>query len=148
MTTDNIPTVSLSLTFKGGLEALEFYKKAFGAEELYRMEEPKGVLAHGEIKVGNTHIYLSDESAEWHAFALPEGAMASCLFSIVTDDCDASYAQAVGAGAVSLKEPKDEFWGARAAMVKDPWGYRWSFGQLIEEVPVEEIENRVKEMDG
>ena len=75
---------------------------------------------------------------------MPEGEMASCLFSITTDTCDDDYERAVRAGAASLSEPADQFWGARTAIVKDPYGYRWSFGQMIEEVSPEELAKRAE----
>lgn len=142
------PTVVLSLTVKGGAKALDFYTAAFGAEELYRMQAPDGSIGHSEFRLGNTHIYLSDEAPDWHARAMPEGDMASCLFAIATEDCDKSYARAIKAGATSLSEPTDQFWGTRSAIVKDPYGYRWSFSQLIEELTPEEIERRAQALFG
>ena len=138
------PTVSLSLTVKDASRALSFYSEALGAEEQLRMPSPEGGVAHAEFMVGNTRIYISDEAAEWHAFAMPEGAMASCLFSIMTEDCDTSYNRAIKAGAKSLSEPMDQFWGARSALIKDPFGYRWSLIQKIEEVSPEELERRAQ----
>ena len=138
------PTVAFSLTVKDTSRALEFYTEALGAEESFRMSAPDGGVAHAEFMIGNTRIFISDESAEWHAFAMPEGATAACLFSIMTDDCDRSYDRAVKAGADSLSEPKNQFWGTRSAIIKDPFGYRWSFSQKIEEVSPEEIEKRAK----
>jgi PhnB protein len=140
------PTVSLSLTVKNTADALKFYAEAFGAEELFRMPTPDGGIAHAEFMIGNTHIYISDEAEEWHAYAMPEGATASCLFSIATENCDAAYRRAVDAGARSLSEPADQFWGMRSAIVKDPFGYRWSFGQMIEEVSAEELARRAEKL--
>jgi PhnB protein len=138
------PTVSLSLTVKDAAAALGFYSEAFGAEELLRMPSPEGDVAHAEFKIGNSLIYISGEAAEWHAFAMPEGAMAACLFSIVTEDCDTAYNRAIQAGAKSLSEPMDQFWGARSAIIKDPYGYRWSFIQKTEDVSPEELERRAQ----
>lgn len=146
MDAGSMPTVSFSLTVKNGSDALAFYQEAFGAEVLYRMDTPTGGLAHGEFRIGDTRIFISDESPEWHAVAMPDGATASCLFAIMTDDCDASYERALDAGATSLSEPKNQFWGSRSAIVKDPFGYRWSFGQTIEEVSPEELERRARDL--
>ncbi|EDY83472.1 glyoxalase family protein [Verrucomicrobiia bacterium DG1235] len=142
------PTVSFSLTVKDGNKALDFYAKAFGAKELYRMATPAGGVAHAEFQIGETKIYLSDESPEWNAFAMEEGAKASCLFSIATESCDDSFQRASEAGGEVLSEPTDMFWGARSAMIRDPYGYRWSFTQIIEEVSPEEMERRAKEAFG
>lgn len=140
------PTVSFSLTVKDASSALNFYSEALGAEELFRMPTPEGGVAHAEFMIGNTRIYISDEAADWHAFAMPEGATASCLFAIKTEDCDKSYNQAIKAGAESLGEPMNTFWGTRSAMIKDPFGYRWSFSQRIEDVSPEEIARRAQEL--
>ncbi|MCB1100266.1 MAG: VOC family protein [Verrucomicrobiae bacterium] len=138
------PTVAISLTCKRAADALDFYTKAFGAKELFRMSGPDGSVPHAEFMIGNSQIYISDESPEWHAKAMPEGSAASCLISIVTDDCDQSFARAVEAGATPLNSPQDQFWGKRSAMVRDPFGYRWSFSQHIEDVSPEEMMKRAQ----
>ena len=124
---------------------LTFYSAALGAVEVFRMPAPDGGVAHAEFLVGNTRIYISDEAEEWQAFAMPEGTTASCLFSIMTADCDSAYDRAIKAGAESMREPENQFWGMRSAIVKDPYGYRWSFSQLVEEVSPEELAKRAQE---
>ncbi len=140
------PTVTFSLTVKDTARALAFYAEAFGAEELFRMPTPDGGVAHAEFMIGNTRIYISDEYDDYHAFAMPEGTTASCLFSISTEDCDAAYRRAVDAGAQTLTEPTNQFWGTRSAVLRDPFGYRWSLTQKIEELTPEEIERRAREL--
>ncbi len=140
------PTVSFSLTVKDAAQALDFYTTAFGAKELFRMPAPDGSVAHAEFIIGNTRIYISGEAEEWHAYAMPENTMASCLFSIATEDCDAAHERATQAGAESLSPPVDQFWGARSSIIKDPYGYRWSFSQMIEELSPEEISKRAEEL--
>ena len=142
------PTVSFSLTFKDAAAALDVYKRAFGAEELFRMPMPGGGTAHAEFRLGNTRIFMSDESEEWGAFAMPEGTTASCLFSIETDDCDASHAKALREGAESISEPEDQFWGCRSSVIRDPFGYRWSFAQITEQLSPEEVMKRANELFG
>lgn len=148
MNPDTDPTVSLSLTVRDAAIALDFYARALGAKELFRLPTPDGGVAHAEFMIGNTHIYISDEAPEWHAKAMPEDGLASCLFAIMTDNCDDAYQQAVAAGAKSLGEPTDQFWGMRSAMVKDPYGYRWSFAQRIETLSPEEIMARAEKLFG
>jgi PhnB protein len=123
----------------------EILCQSLEGKELFRMPTPDGGVAHAEFMIGNTRIYISDEAAEWHAFAMPEGSMASCLFSIATDDCDGSYDRAIDAGAEALSEPQNQFWGTRSAIIKDPFGYRWSFIQRIEDVSPEDLEKRAQE---
>ena len=139
------PSVAFSLTVRDAASALKFYQNGLGAQELFRMPTPGGGVAHAEFMIGNTRIYISDEAEEWSAFAMPEGTMASCLFTIATENCDASYERAIKAGAVSLSEPQNQFWGDRSALIKDPFGYRWSFNQKTEDVSPEELEKRARE---
>ncbi len=146
MNTENTPTVSLSLTVKDAAEALDFYNRAFGIKELFRMPMPDGSVAHAEFLLGKSHMFISGESPEWNAFALPEGGTASCLFAIATDDCDAAFAKAVEAGGEALMEPADQFWGVRNAMIKDPYGYRWALNHKTEDVSPMEMERRMKEL--
>lgn len=146
MDTPTEPTVSFSLTVKDAAQALEFYANAFGAKELFRMPAPDGTVAHAEFTIGNTRIYISGEAEEWHAYAMPENTMASCLFSIGTEDCDAAHERATQAGAESLSPPADQFWGARSSIIKDPYGYRWSFNQMTEELSHEEVLKRAEKL--
>ena len=136
------PTVSVSLTVKDTAQALEFYARAFGARELLRITAPDGTIAHAEFMIGSTRIYISDEAADWHAFAPPPGAMAPCLFSVATQDCDQAHRQAVAAGATSLRSPQDQFWGVRSSIIKDPFGYRWALNQRIEVLTPDELARR------
>lgn len=144
MDTPTQPTVSISLTVKDAAQALAFYHAAFGAEERYRMTMPDGSVAHAEFTIGNTLIYISGEAEAWHAYAMPENSMAPCLFSISSDDCDASHERAVNAGAKPLSPPTNQFWGARCSIVKDPFGYRWSFSQRTEELSPEVLSKRAE----
>lgn len=142
------PRVALSLTCKRADEALAFYEKAFDAKELFKMALPDGNLAHAEMSIGGVTVFLSCEAPEWQAFAMPDGMMSSCLISITTDDCAAAFQKAVDAGASPLVEPMDQFWGERTAVVLDPFGYRWGFGEKVEELTPEEIRQRAGELYG
>lgn len=135
-------SLSVSLTVKDGFATMEFYKNAFGAEILYQLGTPETGLHHGEFNIGKTLVYISGEAPEMHANALPEGQMSPSLLSIETEDCDASFKQAVDAGAKVLSEPEDQFWGARAACVIDQWSYRWGLNQKTEDISHEELTKR------
>lgn len=148
MDPESMPTVCFSLTVRDGAAALDFYQRAFGANETFRLPGPEGGVAHAEFSIGNTRIFLSEEHTDWQAFPLPEGAQAPCLFSILTHDCDASYARAIEAEASPIREPADEFWGMRSAVLRDPEGYRWSFGQVIEALSPEEVSRRAETLMG
>ncbi len=143
-----MPSVSLSLTVNDAAEALAFYTNAFGAKETFRMNMPDGTIAHCEFNIGDTKIYMSGESPEWHAYAMPEGTMSSCLICLAVENCDASHEQALKAGATSLFAPTDQFWGIRSCVVKDPFGYRWSMGHMVEKMTDAEIAERAKQLFG
>lgn len=148
MSSPSAPTVTISLTCKSASDALAFYTEAFGAKELFRMGGPKGPVAHAEFMIGNTHLMISDESPEWHAKANAECSMASCIFAIDTDNCDEAFARAIASGATSLREPQNMFWGRRSGVICDPFGYRWNFTQLVEEVSPEEMMKRAQAFMG
>lgn len=147
-TPEKEPTVAVSLTVKNADEALDFYALAFGTTELFRMKTPDGIVAHAEFMIGDTKLYISNESPEWHALAMAEGATAASLLVISTDDCDCSYQRALSAGGEGLNSPEDQFWGARTAMIKDPYGYRWSFRQITEQLTPDEIMTRAQQLFG
>lgn len=144
MSKTNEPTVSFSLTCKSAAAALDFYTRALGAVELYRLSPAPGVVAHAEFMIGTTHVNISDEFPPGHAFAIPEGGMASCLFIIEVEDCDQAFARALAAGGSPLTPSQDQFWGKRTAKIRDPFGYRWSFSQHLEDVPPEELIKRAQ----
>ncbi len=140
-----VPSVTLSLTVKDACSALAFYKAAFGAHELYRMEVPGKGVVHAEFSVRGTKLYISEEAPDFQAFAMPEGTMASCLICLESDDCDADFQRAMAAGATQISKPANQFHGVRNAAVLDPFGYRWSFGQTVEKLTEAAIAERAKE---
>ncbi|WP_397384957.1 VOC family protein [Prosthecobacter sp.] len=144
MSQTNEPTVCFSLTCKSAAAALDFYARAFGAVELYRLSPAPGLVPHAEFMIGTTHINISDEFPPGHAFAIPEGGLAPCVFTIQVDDCDQAFARALAAGGSPLTPSRDQFWGKRTAMLRDPFGYRWSFSQHLEDVPPDELMKRAQ----
>lgn len=144
MSQANEPTVSFSLTCKSAADALDFYARAFGAVELFRLSPAPGVVPHAEFMIGNTHIYISDEAPSANALAIPAGDMAPCGFTIQVEDCDKAFERALAAGGSPLSPSRDQFWGSRTAMIRDPFGYRWSFSQHLEDVPPDELLKRAQ----
>ena len=122
--------------------AIEFYKKAFGATERFRLVEPSGRIGHAELQLGPVVLMLADEFPEFgiHAPA-PSGAVGFTIHLHV-DDCDAWAKRAVAAGATLLSEPKDEFYGERGCRLRDPFGHVWLIGHSIEKVTPEEMQRR------
>lgn len=130
-------SVTPSLTVRNGSAALEFYRRAFDAVELFRLPDPAGKLMHAEFRIGDSRLMLSDEFPDWGAFAPSPGKGGA--FMIYVADADAAFAQAVAAGATVIAEPAEQFWGDRTARVADPFGYRWSLAQKLRDVSPEEI---------
>lgn len=128
--------------------AIEFYGKAFGATEVFRLSEPAGRVGHAELKFGAFTVMLSDEYPEY-GIQGPEafGGTGSSIHLHV-DDVDAVTQQAVAAGAKLVMEPKDQFYGERAAKVLDPFGHEWLLGSQIEAVSPAEMQRRFSAMFG
>ncbi len=118
------------LTVRGAATAIDFYRRAFGATERMRMPAPDGErLIHAELGLNGGAIFLSDEFPEHGCSTAPEASgstpVAVSLALGAAHDVDAVHARALAAGAVAEMEPTDAFWGARFAMLRDPFGHRW-----------------------
>jgi len=130
------------LAVKDAAAAIEFYKAGLGATEEFRMTGDDGRIGHAEIHIGDDVLYLADEFPEM-AVVSPQtlGGTPVTLHLNVTD-VDATFAQAVAAGATSLREPADQFYGDRNATILDPFGHRWMLSARIEDLSAEEMERR------
>lgn len=142
----NIHEVYPYLRVSDTAAAIEFYKRAFDAQELYRLSEPDGRVGHAEIKVGNTVIMLSDEYPE-SGITGPK-TLGGTTFSmhLHVDNVDALMQQAIDAGATVIRELKNEFYGERGGKILDPFGHEWMLGQQIEQVTPEEMQRRYSAM--
>ena len=126
--------------------AIEFYEKAFGAAEEFRLKEPSGRIGHAQLKFGTFTVMLSDEYPEY-GIQGPEafGGTGSSVHLHV-EDVDTMTKRAVEAGATLIMEPKDQFHGERASKVVDPFGHEWLLGSHIEDVSHEEMQRRFTAM--
>jgi PhnB protein len=133
------------LTVRGAAKAIEFYKKAFGAEELMRMPGPEGRIAHAEVKIGDSIIMLTDEGPENSSSRSPEalGGTTASVFLYV-DDVDRVVSRAVDAGATVTTPLQDMFWGDRFGQLKDPFGHHWGVATHQEDLTPDEIARRMK----
>ncbi len=139
-------TVTPHLVLKDAGTAIDWYKKALGAEETCRMPGPNGAgVMHGEIRIGDSPIMLADEFPGL-ALKAPTslGGSTICVHLYVTD-CDAVFKRAIAAGAKPTMPPTDMFWGDRYAKFTDPFGHEWSVGTHKEDVPPEEMGKRAEE---
>jgi PhnB protein len=135
-------SVTPYLIIDGAADALEFYKKAFGAIELFRMEH-EGKIGHAEIKIGDSPIMLADEHPqEGHVSPKKLGGSPVGIM-IYVDDVDTIFKQAIDAGGVEKKALQDQFYGDRSGSLTDPFGHVWTVATHKEDVSPEEIERRL-----
>jgi PhnB protein len=141
---DGYHTLTLYLTVEKADEAIEFYKRAFGATERVRMTAPDGSIGHAELEIGDSVIMLSDPFPQSTVRPPKEvGATTASVFMYV-EDVDAAFKRAIDAGATSSMDVEDMFWGDRFGTVTDPFGHVWSIATHVEDVSPEEIEERGK----
>jgi len=137
-------SVTPYLIVRGAAKAIDFYQRAFGAVELYRLAGPDGAIAHAEIRIGNSPVMLSDGMGGYPDPLTLGGAGVS--FMVYVPDVDAAFARAIAAGATVKRPVADQFYGDRTGTLADPFGHVWSIGTHVEDVPPEEIDRRFKEM--
>jgi PhnB protein len=126
--------------------AIEFYKRAFGAVEEFRLSEPSGRIGHSELKFGPYTIMVSDEYPEYGIYGPAPDRPTGSAIHLHVDDVDALTQQAVSAGAKLTMEPADQFYGERSSKVIDPFGHEWYLGSRIEDVSPEEMQRRFTAM--
>jgi PhnB protein len=138
-------SVTPYLSIKGAVQALEYYKKAFGATELFRMEHD-GKIGHAEIKIGDSPIMLADEFPEM-GFVSPQTLGGSPVgIMIYVEDVDTVFKQAIDAGGTEKKAVQDQFYGDRSGTLTDPFGHVWTVATHKEDVAPEEIDKRLAAM--
>jgi uncharacterized glyoxalase superfamily protein PhnB len=133
-------TVTPQLTIENAAEAIDWYKKALGAEELARSVGPDGKIMHAEIKIGGSRVMLNDDVMGGKGPKAYGGSPMSLWLYL--DDCDGLFHRAVAAGAAVAMPLADMFWGDRFGAINDPFGYRWSFATRKEDLTPAEIAER------
>ena len=137
-------SVTPYLIIKGAADAIEFYKQAFGATELFRFPAPDGKIGHAEIKIGDSPIMLADEFAEM-GYKGPRALGGSPVsLMIYLEDVDTVFNRAVEAGASVKEAVQDKFYGDRTGTLTDPFGHVWHVSTHKEDVSMEEMEKRAK----
>ena len=141
---DGYHTATPYLIIRGAGDAIEFYKKAFGATELFRFPTPDGKIGHAEIKIGDSPIMLADESPEM-GYKSPQSLGGSPIsIMIYVADVDTVFKQAIAAGGKEQRPVKDQFYGDRSGTLEDPFGHVWHVATHKEDVSPEEMERRMK----
>jgi PhnB protein len=141
---DGYRTATPYLIVKGAAEAIEFYKRAFGATEMLRMADPQGRVGHAEIKIGDSVIMLADEHPAMGYRSPRSLGGSSVSILLYLEDVDAVYERALKAGARSQRPVADQFYGDRSGTLEDPFGHLWTVATHVEDVPPEELERRAR----
>ena len=132
-------TVTPSLCVAGGAKAIDFYKQAFGAQEIMRFPGPDGLLMHAEIRIGDSVVMLSDEMPDMGGKSPKSYGGTPVGFFIYTENVDAAWKKAIDAGGKSVMPLADQFWGDRTGCIEDPFGHRWWLAQHIQDLTPDEI---------
>jgi PhnB protein len=141
---DGYHTATPYLIVQGAAQAIDFYKSAFGAKELFRMAGPEGRIGHAEIRIGDSVIMLADESPDMGyrgPRALGGAAVSTMLY---VEDVDDRFNRAVAAGAKVRRPLADQFYGDRSGTIEDPFGHVWTIATHVEDVPPDEMKKRME----
>ena len=141
-----ITDVDPYLHVRGAAQAIDFYKRVFEAEELFRLTDPAGRIGHAEIRIGGKVLMIADEHPEYGVKGPETLGGTSIALHLRVDNVDALVALAVEAGAIVLREVEDQFYGERSGTLRDPFGHEWMLGQEIEKVSPEEMQRRFDAM--
>jgi PhnB protein len=139
---DGYHTATPYLIVNDAAQAIEFYKKAFGATELMRMAQPGGKIGHAEIKIGDSIIMLADESPDVGARSPQSIGGSPVSIMLYVEDVDRVFSQAVAGGAKVRRPVADQFYGDRTGGVEDPFGHLWYIATHTEDVSPEEMRKR------
>jgi PhnB protein len=135
-------SVNVILTVDDAARAIDFYKQAFGAEEISRL--PMGdKIGHAEIKIGDTQIMLNDEFPEHGNLGPKARGGTSVGLIIYTEDVDTAFRKAIDAGGTQTMPVENQFWGDRMGGLTDPFGHKWSIATHVEDVPPEQFQERM-----
>ncbi len=135
-------SVTPYLILSGASDAIAFYKKALGAQEVMRLADPGGKVHHAEIRIGNSRIMLADEHLEIQALSPKTIGGSPVSIHLYVEDVDAAVDRAVEAGAKLIRPVADQFYGDRTGGIEDPFGYRWFIATHKEDLTTDEIRQR------
>jgi PhnB protein len=142
---DGYHTVTPYLVVNDAAKAIDYYKRAFDAKELFRMGGPQGKIGHAELQIGDSRFMLSDEMPNSECKAPQSLGGTTANIFLYVKDVDAAYKKAVDAGGKATMPPADMFWGDRYGKLSDPFGHSWSLATHKEEVAPDEMNRRMNE---
>jgi len=138
--------VTAYLSVQHAAQALDYYRRAFGAKELLRMPMPDGKLGHAEIRIGDSHVMLADEMPGMGFVSPPARGGTTVQLHLYVRDVDATVQKAVAAGGKLTRPIEDKFYGDRAGTLEDPYGHVWTIATHKEDVPPKEMKRRMEQM--
>jgi uncharacterized glyoxalase superfamily protein PhnB len=143
---EGLHTVTASLVVRDAAKAIEFYKKALGAQERLRMPGPDGKIMHAELKIGDSVIFISDENPQMGNIKSPQ-TLGGCTGSlnVFVPNVDELFRQALAAGGKEAMPVADQFWGDRYGSFIDPFGYSWGIGTHKEDLTPKELGERAQQ---
>jgi PhnB protein len=141
---DGYRTATPYLIVAGAAEAIDFYKRAFGATELLRMADPHGRVGHAEIKIGDSVIMLADEHPAMGYRGPRSLGGSSVSILLYLENVDGVFERAIRAGAKAQRAVTDQFYGDRSGTLEDPFGHVWTIATHVEDVPAEELQRRAE----
>ena len=141
-TPDGRQALTAYLIVRDAAKAIEFYRKAFGAEEMFRLTEPQGKIGHAELRIRDSLLMLADEYPDFGALSPASIGGSPVSLHLYVEDVDRVVEGAAAAGATILRAVKDEFFGDRAGMILDPFGHKWHIATRKEDVSPQEMQRR------
>lgn len=141
---EGMHTITPHLICAGAADAIEFYKKAFGAVEVGRLPGPQGKILHAMVRIGDSMLMLVDEFPEWNALGAKALKGSPVTIHLYVDNADAFFERAISAGAKVTMPLDDAFWGDRYGKLEDPFGHQWSVATHIRDVSPEAMQEAAK----
>src|SRR5512147_969226 len=143
---DGYHAVTPYLICRNAAQAIQFYERAFGAKELYRLPGPNGSVGHAELAIGDSRVMMADESPDG-AWRSPQSVGGTPVTMVLyVKDVDAVIRQALSAGATEVRPVQNQFYGDRMGTLQDPFGHVWTIGTHIEDVSMDEMKRRMAEL--
>jgi PhnB protein len=136
---DGFHSLTPHVVCKDAVKAIDFYQRAFGAEEVFTLTAPDGALIHASVRIGNSMLMIADECPPMGAFGPQKLGGTPVTIHLSVADVDGSYARALAAGATAQMPVTEMFWGARYGVLKDPFGHSWSIATQVKNLTPEEI---------
>jgi PhnB protein len=143
---DGYHSVTPYLAVRNAQAAVEFYRRAFGADVVMKLTMPDGTYAHAEVKIGDSHVMMAEENPDWGNTSPQALGGSPVSFMVYVPDVDAAFARALAAGCTQVRPVEDQFYGDRTGTLKDPFGFQWSLGTHVEDVSEAEGQRRMEAM--